>query len=100
MIKLELEISELDYEALLDRLLPLMGDQLRSSGNPLGMLLSNGTSASVLKELLRGLPYSQVETFIVDALNGNSKKIIRLAEETAAQQQVAVKIDSFRAATK
>lgn len=100
MIKLELEVSELDYEALVDSLLPLMGDHLRSSGNPVGMLLSNGMSGGMAKRILRGMPKEQVEGLVADTINANSAKLSRKAEQIAAQQNVHVKVGAVRASVK
>lgn len=100
MLKLELEISELDYPSLLDKLLPLMGDQLRNSGNPLGMLLSNGMSAGMAKKIISTLPKEQLDGLTADIINGNSQKLINKAEEAAQKNDISMKVVSIHATAK
>ncbi|MCD8051750.1 MAG: hypothetical protein LUE89_08745 [Clostridiales bacterium] len=96
MIKLELEISKVDYETLLN-LLPQMGEQLRQSGNPVGMLLSNGMSAGMAKKVLSTLSQEQKDRLAADLINGNSRKLIDKTEELAQQNGVGLKIASLEA---
>ncbi|MCD8353487.1 MAG: hypothetical protein LUC47_04135 [Clostridiales bacterium] len=96
MIKLELEISEVDYETLLN-LLPQMGEQLRQSGNPVAMLLSNGMSAGMAKKVLSTLSQEQKDRLAADLINGNSRKLIDKTEELAQQNGVGLKIASLEA---
>ncbi|MCD8147887.1 MAG: hypothetical protein LUD84_11550 [Clostridiales bacterium] len=96
MIKLELEISEVEYETLLD-LLPQMGEQLRQSGNPVGMLLSNGMSSGMARRVLSTLSQEQKDKLAADLINGNSQKLIDKTEELARQNGVGLKIASLEA---
>ncbi|MCD8189243.1 MAG: hypothetical protein LUD78_03325 [Clostridiales bacterium] len=96
MIKLELEISEVEYETLLN-LLPKVGEQLRQSGNPVGMLLSNGMSAGMAKRVLSTLSQEQKDKLAADLINGSSQKIIGKTEEVARQNGVGLKIASLEA---
>lgn len=100
MMKLELEISDVDYNALLEKLLPYMGDHLRNSGNPLGMLLSNGMSSGMAKRVLATVPQSQKDALVCDLINGNSGKLIQKAESAAAQQGVRLKVSKIHASSK
>jgi hypothetical protein len=100
MLKIELEIRELDYENLLENLLPLMEEQLRASGNPLGMLLSNGMSAGMAKKIISGLPQSQVDQLVADVINSNSKKLIDKAEDAAREKNINIKVGAVRASAK
>ncbi|MCD7844052.1 MAG: hypothetical protein LUG17_05465 [Clostridiales bacterium] len=96
MIKLELEISEVDYETLLN-LLPQMGEQLLQSGNPVGMLLSNGMSTGMAKRVLSTLSQEQKDRLAADLINSNSRKLIDKTEELARQNGVGLKIASVEA---
>ena len=40
MIRLSIELDDVDFDRLIEQYLPVIGDQLRASGNPVGMLLS------------------------------------------------------------
>ena len=48
MIKLELELSDIDYEVLVKEILPKVADRLKQNGSPLAPLLSGGMAANVL----------------------------------------------------
>ena len=48
MIKLEMELSDIDYEVLVKEILPKVADRLRQNGSPLAPLLSGGMAANVL----------------------------------------------------
>lgn len=100
MIELKVEISEVDYTALLDNLLPLLRDQLRESGNPLGMLLSNGMSAGMAKKVISTLPKGQMDALTADLINGNSKKLVAEAEKLAKQNNIDIKVASVSAAVR
>ncbi len=97
MLKLELEISELDYAALVDYLLPQVTEQLRNSGNPLGMLLSNGMSPALAKKVISTLPQSQLDGLVADVVNKNSQKMVQRAQDMADQQGIHARIASVRA---
>lgn len=97
MLKLEIEISELDYLALIQTALPLMQEHLRNSGNPLGMLLSNGMPASMAQRLLANVPQEQIDALVADMINGNSSKMTSKLEQEASKNGVAIKIASLRA---
>ena len=48
MIKLEMELSDIDYEVLVKEILPKVADRLKQNGSPLAPLLSGGMAANVL----------------------------------------------------
>ena len=52
MIKVELTVDELDYGSLVEQFLPELAEKLRASGNPVGMLLSNGMPAAMAKGIV------------------------------------------------
>ncbi len=56
MIKVELELSDIDYGSMIEQLLPVITEKLRQSNNPVAMLLSNGMPASMAKMILKKLP--------------------------------------------
>ena len=63
MIRIEMTIDELDYDSLLDQYLPVIAEKLRETGNPVGMLLSNGMPSSMAKSIVAGLPQSAKESW-------------------------------------
>ena len=48
MIKLEMELSDIDYEVLVKEILPKVADRLKQNGSPLAPLISGGMAANVL----------------------------------------------------
>ena len=50
MIKLELELSEVDFDALVDLYLPQIAEKFKKDGNPLGSLMSPGMAKTLLRE--------------------------------------------------
>lgn len=100
MLKLELELTDLNYDTMLEQLLPRLTDQLRSSGNPVGMLLSNGMNAGMAKKIIAGLSQEQKDKLLADMLNANSAKLIAKAESYAAQNGIQGKVVSVRAIAK
>lgn len=100
MIKLELELTDLNYDAMLETLLPRMTEQLRNSGNPVGMLLSNGMGAGMAKKILSTMSQQQKDQLIVDMLNANKGKLITKAENLAAQNGIQGRVSSLKVSAK
>lgn len=97
MIKLEIEIDDIDYSALAAEYLPLMGDKLRSGGNPLAALLSNGAAGPVAKAVLARTPKSAKDKLAAELIESNSWKLRTTLEQMAAQKGVAVRIGRLHA---
>lgn len=100
MIKLELELTDLNYDQMLELLLPRLTDALRSSGNPLGMLLSNGMGTGMAKKVWSTLSQEQKDKLVVDLLNANQAKLAGKAEEFAAHNGIQAKVSHFQASAK
>ena len=81
MIRLTIELEDVDFDVLIEHYLPVIGEHLRSSGNPLGALLSNGASASVAKGMLRALSTEKKEQLAADLINGNRQQLISSLEK-------------------
>jgi hypothetical protein len=95
MLRLELELNELDYSALADVLLPLMAEELKRQGNPMAGLLS--ASPEMAKKLLSRLSQGQLDSLAAQAINRNASAMARRGEELAAEMGVATRIISVRA---
>ena len=100
MIALQIELSDLDLDALIDRYLPSLQEQLRASGNPVGMLLSNGMPTEMAKRVLHSLSQEAKEQLCADLINGNRGRIARKLEEQAAQNGFHLTVNSLSAAQK
>jgi len=97
MIKLELEMDDLDYDVLIEKYLPQLAESLRKANNPVGMLLSNGMPVSLAKKILAGLPQEKKDALAVSLLNANRGQIIRFVEETAEKQEIHLSVKKLEA---
>ncbi|MBP1736462.1 MAG: hypothetical protein H6Q60_343 [Oscillospiraceae bacterium] len=97
MIKLELELEALDYDALMDQFLPAMIDKLRQTGNPVALLISNGMPAAMAKGILHKLPQDVKDQLTADLINSYGGKLAEQAELFAQQQGISVKVRSVGA---
>ena len=100
MIKLEIEIDDLDYGALAKELAPLAGDALRSSGNPLAALLQNGAAGPVAGAVLDRTPKSAKEKLAAELIESNNWKLISAMEQAAARKGIRLRIGKLRAAAR
>ena len=100
MIRIETTIDELDYDSLLDQYLPAIAEKLRETGNPVGMLLSNGMPASMAKGIVAGLPQSARDKLAADLLNANGARLGQKVEELAVGKGVHVRVSAVHAEVK
>lgn len=98
-MKIEIDIDNIDYDNLVDQFLPIMTDQLRSSKNPVALLLSNGMPASVAKTVLKGLSQEKKDELVVEMINANSKKICNKAAEFVDLNKIKLRINSVYASS-
>jgi hypothetical protein len=97
MIKVEIDIDELDYNALIDRYLPVMAEKLRQTNNPIAMLLSNGMPESVAKTVVKGLSQEKKEHLTAELFNANSAVLARQLEAFGRQNDVRFTVRGMRA---
>lgn len=97
MLKLELELSEIDYGALAERLLPLLGDKLRQNGGGAGLL--GGASSAMARAALSALPQERKDRLAAELINGSADAIAGAIQRAAAQNGVACRISGLRAGT-
>lgn len=97
MIKVEIEIDDIDYNALIDRYLPVMTEKLRQSNNPIAMLLSNGMPAALAKTVVKGLPQEKKERLTAELFNANSSVLAGQLEEFGRQNDVRFTVRGMKA---
>jgi glutamate-1-semialdehyde aminotransferase len=97
MIKLELELSDLDFDALIDAYLPQIADQLQKAGHPIGAMLANGMPANMAKGMLQALSQEKKEQLAVSLLNSNKNKMIAAIENGSNQKGIKMHINRFDA---
>ncbi len=92
MIKLEITLDKIDYDSLIDRCLPLVREKLQTSSNPVALLLSNGMSASMAKQIVRALPQDKKDELAAELINGNRTKLMQQVEKLAEGHQISVDV--------
>lgn len=97
MIRLTIELEDIDFDVLIEHYLPVIGSQLRANGNPLGSLLSNGASASVAKGMLRAMSPEKKEQLAAELINGNRQRLIDSLEKLAASHGFQAQVRSLQA---
>ena len=100
MIKVELTVDELDYGSLVEQFLPELAEKLRASGNPVGMLLSNGMPSAMANGIVAGLPQAAKDKLAADLINGNAAQLRQKAEQAAAEKGIRLRVESVRAEAK
>lgn len=93
MIKLELTVDQVDYNALMERFLPL----LRSSGHPLGAMLGGGMPVEMVKRWAASLPTEKKEQLAVELLNANREKLLEAAASALESQGLPLHFRDGRA---
>lgn len=97
MIKVELEIRDINYGSLIEQLLPVITEKLRQSNNPVAMLLSNGMPASMAKMILKKLPPAKKDQLAADLVNANKDQLVQLLTDLARQNGVTLNISELTA---
>ncbi len=97
MIKLEIDIRDIDYDGLIEQFLPLMLEKLRQSDNPAAKLIAGGMPAPVAKMLLKKLPPATKDQLTSELLNSNKDAITQFLKDIAAQNNIRLNIGDIRA---
>ena len=93
MVKLELELTDIDYDTLLRDYLPRIKDRLEQSGSPLAGMVSGGMAST----LLQMAPASMKDRLAAEVLNMNAAKLEQQHSEIAARNGLSGKVQNFRA---
>ena len=96
-MKLEIDISDIDYDGLIDQFLPVMLEKLRQSDNPASKLIAGGLPAPVAKIMLKKLPLATKEQLTAELLNTNKEAISQFLKDTASQNNIRLTIGDIRA---
>ena len=99
MIKIELEIENIDYDTLIRRYLPQLKEELCCSGGPAAALLS-GTGGDLAARMIAALPEEKKDALACQLLNANRHAVQELAEKAAAGQGVRLSVTGLRAEAK
>ena len=99
MIDIKISVSNVDYEAALDTLLPVLLEHLskKSENAFLSSILSKtkGVSSIAAKAALKALPQDTRDDLAVACLNHYKEDIQRLLTEASKQKGIALQIDGI-----
>ena len=93
MVKLELELTDIDYDTLLQEYLPRIKDKLEKSGSPLAGVLSGGMTGT----LLQMAPASMKDKLAAEMLNLNAARLEQQLTEVAARNGINGKVQNLKA---
>ena len=97
MIKVEIELSDIDFDSLIDQFLPVMIEKLRQSDNAASRLISKGMPSSMAKMILKKLPKATKEQMTADLINSNKIPIGGFLKDIAGQNKIRMNLSDMRA---
>ena len=93
MVKIEMELTDIDYDYLIREYLPRVSEKLKESGSPLAGLMGSGLAST----LLMGASNTFKEKMTAELINLGSARLAQKIEEVAAQNGIPGKVRSLRA---
>lgn len=93
MVKLELELTDIDYDALLRDYMPKIKDKLEQSGSPLAGMLTGGMASTMLQLA----PASMKDRLAAEMLNMNAARLEQQLTEMAARNGINGKVRNLKA---
>ena len=96
MVKLELELTDIDYDYLIREYLPQVQERLQQSGSPLGSLLSGGFAGGMLNLM----PNSMKDKLAAELINANAARLTEELEGIAARNGIPGRVRNFRASAR
>lgn len=96
MVKLELELTDIDYETLIREYLPKVKDLLEQKGSPLASMATGGMAASLL---LRS-PDSMKDKLAAELINSSAPRLSDELERMAEKHGIHGNIRNLHATAK
>ena len=93
MVKLELELTDIDYDYLIREYLPKVQEKLQQNGSPLASMLSGGFAGSMLTLM----PNSMKDKLAAELINANAARLTEEMERIAAKNGIPGTVKNFRA---
>ena len=93
MVKLELELTEIDYDLLIREYLPKAVDKLKQSGSPLAGLLGGGMAGS----LLQMASNSMKDKLAAELINAGASQLEQELEKLAAKNGIPGRVKNLKA---
>ena len=99
-MEIKINIDDIDYEALADRMMPLLISQLSNDREDVAtrlMLLSQGFTESAVKMILSKMPKEKKDQLLVRLINKNKPQIMELIGEMALSQGIRLNVNDVEA---
>ncbi len=93
MVKLELELTDIDYDSFVQEYLPKIQEKLQQSGNPLGTMLSGGFAGGMLSLMSD----SMKDKLAAELINASAPRLSEELEKMAARNGIPGKVRNLRA---
>ncbi len=101
MIHIELDVDHLDYEALVNLLLPLAQEHVRQKpDSSLARLVGGDTAVNLAKALIKTMSQDRKDKMAADLINKNGALIKSKAEEYARQNGLGGTITNLNVTVK
>ena len=97
MVKIELILDQIDYDALVEAFLPQITEKLKSSGNPMASMLSGSSANSMIKSFIGHMSESRKDALAAELVNNNAETLKIQLENYARSQGISGKAVSLRA---
>ncbi len=96
-MKITIELDDIDYGALVEKLLPLMEDKIADKDGISNTILAKFLSMppSVAKSMINLMPQSKKDEIAVSLLNKHKEKITKKITEAAKDKGFSFKINRF-----
>ena len=93
MIKLEMELSDIDYEVLVKEILPKVADRLQQKGSPIAGVVSGGMASN----LVLHAPNSVRDRAAAEIINAAAPRLTEELERLAANNGIPCRVSNLRA---
>ena len=100
MIKLEILVSEVEYEAILDRYWPYISEKLKESGHPIAKMAGSALPPAMVKSLVSAMPQEKKDRLIAELINVHEKKVCEKIESLAQNAEVGIDVQAIHAEVK
>lgn len=101
MMEVKIKVSDVDYAAAIDALLPVLADKLSSCSNPIAALAfgkAKSFSTSAAKAALHTLPEKVKDDLAAACLNHYSGDLSQVISDIANRQNIPLKVHNIEAA--
>jgi hypothetical protein len=94
MIEIKLLVDEIDYDSLVDVLVPALAGKLGASGGILGSILAKNpdTAASMAHTLLKTMSQEKRDDMLVQLLGKYREKVLNAGRSAAAKKGIGIQL--------